>query len=80
MSITKRCLTINEVNYNFTNNTCWKLTVRTAAQGKTIMVERDDEEELDSDESEEEKVDDAMEGTIMNYKVHKIINLPRTFK
>ena len=42
MSITSRCLTINETNYNFANKTSWKVEIKTANLGKRSMVEVDE--------------------------------------
>ena len=44
MSITSRCITINETNYNFSNGHKWNLNVKTAEFAEADLVEVDEEE------------------------------------
>jgi hypothetical protein len=44
MSITKRCLTLNEINYNFANGYSWELSVKTSDLANIEMIEKDEED------------------------------------
>ena len=71
MSITKRCLTLNEVNYNFSNDLAWSLNISTREISGKELVERDEE----SEESEELEQNSAASKQIIHYKVHSVRNV-----
>ena len=50
ISVTKRCLTINETNYNFANGSEWKLECLTADLSNKVAIEIDEGLEAELDE------------------------------
>ena len=72
ISITERCMTINEINYNFSNGRWWDLSIQTKEMKNKQMVQQDD---YDSDEVEDDK---AQNKDVVKYNVHSVRNIPWT--
>ena len=54
MCITQRCITFNEVNYNFVNGLSWDLNIATKELLGKRLVEKDDGSESDEGSEREE--------------------------
>ena len=74
LSITRRCMTINEVNYNFSNQRYWDLDIRTREMRGKELIEKDD----DQSETSEDEVQNTEEENKLHYKVHWVRNIPWT--
>ena len=73
LSATKRCLTINEVNYNFENSTDWRLNVSSKEVKEKDLYYI--EEDIDSAEQSEEDLSSQRK---VYWTVHWIKNIPWT--
>lgn len=81
MSITSRCLTINETNYNFTNGHRWNLNIKTTELAEVDLVEVDEEEiSIQSSDSDSEEVSDDNSKHDWLYQVHSVTIMPRNYK
>lgn len=77
MSITSRCLTFNEINYNFANGQSWPLNISTKEIAGKELVERDSDDDVVSDEPEEDEDLDKIKKKVF-YKVHSVRNVSWT--
>ena len=75
MSISDRCITLNDTNYNFFNSHSWPVNIsNTRIKGSQLEeVDSDDE----SEESEGEEANDKNK-KVVKYKIHSIKNLQWT--
>ena len=78
MSITDRCISFNEINYNFANGLEWPLNISTKEilDGDIEAIEKDNEEDL-AEEIDEVQGDEEenKKKTLIHYKVHSVRNV-----
>ena len=60
MSITSRCLTMNEINYNLSSGLCWNLNVASRDLRGKVFFERDEDVKVYEDDQVEMQTKDAM--------------------
>ena len=73
MSISDRCITLNDTNYNFFNSHSWAINISNQRIKGSQLEEVDSDD--DSEESEEEANDKKK---VIRYKIHSIQNLQWT--
>ena len=67
MSISDRCITLNDTNYNFFNSHSWAINISNQRIKGSQLEEVDSDD--DSEESEEEANDKKK---VIRYKIHSI--------
>ena len=75
MSISDRCITLNDTNYNFFNSHSWAINISNQRVKGSQLEEMDSDDE--SSESEGEEVNDKNK-KVVKYKIHSIKNLQWT--
>ena len=76
MSITERCISFNEINYNFANGLDWPLNISTKEVLDHDMVEKDDEQDSGEENEEAQEDQEAIKNKkLIHYKVHSVRNV-----